>query len=307
MIDVVVVTADSREVVLECLAQLGDRRVETTVVVDNAGSDGSAAAIGEAFPATVVVRLDEARPLSFAYNRGAEQGSAELTLFLNDDVFASAGALGTLAAALEERPDAVAAAGRLVDPEGGATQREYQPRPFPTLATFLAALAGLHKVWPANPWTGSHLRRPLDETETVAVDYAPGACLLVRREAFRSVGGWDERYAFWYEDVDLARRLGRFGRVLYVPTAVFRHVGGHSGRRLSRAEMIRRSYSGALRYGETYLSGWRRRLLGTAFAFAGAVRGPLAGRHDPDLARAYRGARRAGLRLALGRAPDPGA
>jgi GT2 family glycosyltransferase len=299
VIDVVVVTANSREIVLECLAHLDDPRVEKTIVVDNAGSDGAPAAIAAAFPATVVVRLDEPRPLSFAYNRGAEQGSADLTLFLNDDVFASAGAIDRLAAALERRPDAVVAAGRLVDPRDGSTQLEYLPRRFPTLATFLASLAGLQHVWPTNPWTGGHIRDPLAESQTVEVDYAPGACLLIRRQAFQAAGGWDERYAFWYEDVDLARRLRSFGHVIYVPGAVFRHVGGHSGRRLSRAEVVRRSYSGTLRYGELHMTGWRRRLLGAAFAFSGAVKAPLAARRDPDLANAYRGVRRAGLHLAL--------
>ena len=121
------------------------------------------------------------RALSFAYNRGAEQGTAEFVLFLNDDVFASARAIDKLVASLERRPDAVAAAGRLVDPGNGSTQLEYQPRRFPTLATFLAALAGIQKLWPTNPWTGAHLRDPLDEA-------APGACLLIRRQAFQAAG-----------------------------------------------------------------------------------------------------------------------
>jgi N-acetylglucosaminyl-diphospho-decaprenol L-rhamnosyltransferase len=306
VIDVVVVTADSREVVLECLAHVQDPRIETTTVVDNAGSDGSSVAIAGAFPTIDVVRLDEPRALSFAYNRGAEQGSAAFVLFLNDDVFASASAIEALADTLEGRPDCVAAAGRLVDPENGSTQIEYQPRRFPTLVTFLASLAGLQHAWPANPWTGAHIRHLLDETETVSVDYAPGACLLIRRQAFEAAGAWDERYAFWYEDVDLARRLQRFGRILYVPTAAFRHVGGHSGRRLNRAEVVRRSYSSILLYGEKHLTGWRRRLLGTAFALSGGVKAPLAARRDPDLARAYRGIRKAGLRLALGNPLEQG-
>ena len=307
MIDVVIVTANSREIVLDCLAHVESSLVARTIVVDNAGSDGSAAAIAEAFPATNIVTLEEPRPLSSAYNRGAEAASADSLLFLNDDVFASPGAIDTLAAALDERQDAVAAAGRLVDPEDGTTQREYQPRGFPTLATFLAALAGLQDVWPTNPWTGRHLRQPLDDTETAVVDYAPGACLLVRRAAFEALGGWDERYAFWYEDVDLALRLGRFGHVLYVPTAVFGHVGGHSGRRLSRAEVVRRSYSGVLRYGEGHLPGWRRRLLGAAFALSATVKAPLVQRRDAELASAYRSVRQAGLRLARGRPLDAGA
>jgi GT2 family glycosyltransferase len=301
VIDVVIVTSNSREVVLDCLANLNSSWIATTCVVDNAGADGSLEAIASAYPRTLIVRLDEPRALSFAYNRGAERGSADFVLFLNDDVFASRNAIDGLAVALEEDKEAVAAAGRLVDARDGSTQLEYQPRGFPTLTTFLASLAGIQDMWPTNPWTGGHLRNPLSETDTVCVDYAPGACVLIRRAAFEAVRGWDERYAFWFEDVDLAWRLRPLGTLLYVPTAVFRHVGGHSGNRLSRAQVVARAYPSTLLYGEKHMIGWRRRMLGLAFAVAGGLKAPLAAKRDPELADAYRGARKAGMRLIFGR------
>jgi N-acetylglucosaminyl-diphospho-decaprenol L-rhamnosyltransferase len=262
------------------------------IVVDNGSLDGTAAALREAHPEAVVVRLVEPEGLSFAYNRGAEAGAAELILFLNDDVFATHEAISELDRVLGLRPDAVAAAGRLVDPEDGRTQAEYLPRAFPGPLELAASLLGRSR---------RHLG--LSEDETVAVDQPPGACLLVRRSVFEAVGGWDENFEFWFEDVDLARRLEPQGDVLYVPTAVFPHVGGASAARLSHAEVISRSYRGALLYAQKHLGGRGRAITAPAYALGSAIR--VLTTRDPASRRAYAGVLRDSVRLAAGRPLRP--
>lgn len=304
MIDVVVVTADSQKMVLDCLRELVGPNIASVTVVDNGSQDGTAEAVRQAFPTAQLVRLPDPQGLATAYNRGAEHGRARFILFLNDDVLAADGSIDELARALQRMEGAVAAAGRLVDPNDGETQLEYQPKTFPTAATFLASLAGLPRVWPRNPWTGRHLRRQLDEDATVVVEQPPGACLLVRREVFEAVGGWDEGYVFWYEDVDLARRLRACGDVIYVPTAVFRHVGGHSARRLSRRDVIERSYGGTLRYTGRHLDRWQQRVIGAAFAVTSAIRALVVRHSDPDLADTYRQVGRRAAGLVVGRHED---
>ena len=313
MIDAVVATRDSREMVLECVDRLRSPLLAQVVVVDNGSQDGTAEAVRDARPDVELVRVDRPASLSLAYNRGAEAGEAERILFLNDDILGTEDAIAELDRVLDERSDAAAAAGRLVDPDDRRTQVDYQPRRFPTVTSFVATLAGLERLWPHNPITGLHRRRPLDDEDVVRVDYAPGACLLVRRGDFEAVGGWDERYEFWFEDVDLCRRLGRRGSVLYVPTAPFAHVGGHSARRLSRAELVERHYRGALVYGETHFGRLRRSALGLLFAAVAGAR-LLVSRRDREQARAYRSVLRKALELLPGRgrsrrasAPPPAA
>jgi N-acetylglucosaminyl-diphospho-decaprenol L-rhamnosyltransferase len=301
VIDVVVVTADSKEMVLACLAELESPRIASITVVDNGSRDGTDEAVRNAFPSADVAHLTEPQGLSAAFNRGAEQGGARLVLFLNDDVLATEGSIEELERALESNVRAVAAAGRLVDPHDGSTQLEYQPKPFPTAATFVASLTGLPRVWPRNPWTGRLLRHPLDEHTTVVVDQPPGACLLVRRHVFETIGGWDEGYSFWYEDVDLAMRLRAHGDVIYVPTATYKHVGGYSARRLSRSEAIERSYGGSLRYAGRYFGVWQRRVVGGTFALTSSIRALMVRRRDPELAKTYRQIGRRAAALALGR------
>lgn len=288
VIDAVVATRDSRELVVECVDRLRSPLLERVIVVDNGSQDGTAAAVREARPEAVVVRLEGPEGLSHAYNRGAEAGSAELVLFLNDDVFATNESISELDRALALRPDAVAAAGRLVDPKDGRTQDAYLPRAFPGSLELAGSLLGRPR---------GHLR--LSEDETVVVDQPPGACLLVRRAVFESVGRWDEEFEFWFEDVDLARRLEPAGDVLYVPTAVFPHVGGASAARLSHAEVVGRSYRGALLYAQKHLGGRGRAITAPTYALGSAVR--VLTTRDPASRRAYAGVLRDSVRLAAGR------
>jgi N-acetylglucosaminyl-diphospho-decaprenol L-rhamnosyltransferase len=279
VIDAVVATRDSRELVLECVEHLRSTLLERVVVVDNGSEDGTAGALRASRPHVDVVRLEEPASLSAAYNRGAERGSADLVLFLNDDIVASDESIAELARVLERRRDAVAAAGRLVDPGTGETQQEYQPRRFPTLTSFAATFLGLGPRW--------QQQEALDDSTVVPVDYAAGACLLVRRSVFGEVGGWDEAFEFWYEDVDLERRLQEHGLVLYAPTAPFEHLGGYSARRLSRAQLVSRHYRGALRYGQKHFGVGGRIGVGLLFGAVGTIRMLLA-RRSPADAEAYR-------------------
>jgi N-acetylglucosaminyl-diphospho-decaprenol L-rhamnosyltransferase len=288
-VDAVVVTWNSRETALRCLEHLAAVPLERVILVDNASADGTVDAVKSGHAGVDVVALEREHGLAAAYNRGAAQGSAPQVLFLNDDVFVDVEAVRTLVAALDGRPSAVAAAGRLVDPDDRSTQAEYLPQPFPTLASLAAMLAGRGRT-PVD----------LNDVDTVVIDQPPGACLLVRRTVFDDAGGWDEDFEFWYEDVDLARRLKARGEVLYVPAAQVAHGGGQSARRLSRAQIISRHYRGALLYAYKHFPASKRTAAGLLYAVAGAVRHIS---RDPDARRAYRTVLRNGLRVAANRPP----
>ena len=288
MIDAVVATRDSRELVLDCVATLRSPLLDRVIVVDNGSKDGTAAALREARPNLQVARLEEPEGLSFAYNRGADAGSAELILFLNDDVFATDEAIAALHRAITARPEAVAAAGRLVDVADGRTQDAYLPQGFPGPVALAAALFGRPRK-----------RLELTGEETIVVDQPPGACLLVRRDAFEAVGRWDEDFEFWFEDVDLARRLQEAGEILYVPRAVFPHVGGASAARLAHAEIVSRNYRGALLYARKHLGAGGRALTAPVYGLASIAR--LVTTRDPAARRAYAGVLRNAVRLAAGR------
>jgi hypothetical protein len=273
MIDAVILTSNSRDMASRCVAHTkADPAVDRVFLVDNASADDTVAAVRAEHPEAEVIALAEHMGLAAALNRGAEAGSNPYVLYLNDDVFAAPGAVAALLAALEDRPGAVAAGGRLVN-EDLTTQDQYRPRDFPSPITLSLRLLGLDRLWPRNPLTGRHLRHPLDDETTVEADQPAGACLLVRREAVEAVGGWDARYWFWYEDVDFSRRLADTGgATLYVPSAPFRHLGGATTTRWSLPEMHRRTYYGMLLYAETHFARGGRLLVAATMAVVCLVR-----------------------------------
>jgi N-acetylglucosaminyl-diphospho-decaprenol L-rhamnosyltransferase len=266
-VDVVIPTFDARELILRCLGRLVDPAVAQIVVVDDTSTDGTSEALAERFPEARVVVLDRHRGLAHALNRGAEASAAEFILFINNDVFPVDDAISQLCKALSGNPAATSAGGRLVDLGTEHTQEAYQPRAFPGLSGLAARITGIERGWPTNPWTGQHLRSPLDSSSSTPTDrQLAGSCLLVRRNALEQVGGWDEGYWFWYEDVDLSRRLSEVGSALYVPTARFEHVGRASTNHWARHEQHRRLYHGTLRYAKQHLPRWQQVLFGILMA-----------------------------------------
>jgi N-acetylglucosaminyl-diphospho-decaprenol L-rhamnosyltransferase len=102
-------------------------------------------------------------------------------------------------------------------------------------------------IWPSNPWTASYRRERGQPMEGTA-GWLSGACLLLRREAFAQVGGFDEGYFMYFEDTDLCERLARAGwDVVYAPSATVVHQGGHAtSRHLDR--MSKAHHDSAYRY-----------------------------------------------------------
>ena len=222
MIDAVVATRDSRDLVLECVDRLRSPLLDRVIVVDNGSVDGTAEALRRARPEVLLVCTDRPEALSFAYNRGAEAGAAEFVLFLNDDVFATEDAIAVLWSGLvTEGPGRCRSRGPVRRMRDGRTQESVSSPRFPRSVLIVPrrCVIGGREGGPEFVATGSWLWTS-----------RPGACLLVRRKLFDAVGGWDEDYEFWFEDVDLARRLVSSGEILFVPGAPFPHVGGRAQR-----------------------------------------------------------------------------
>jgi len=289
MVDVVIVTNNARAMVLECLDHIRDRSIASIVVIDNASEDGTAEAVREHAPHVRLVHLDSHRGLSFAFNRGGECGSAPYVLFLNDDMFSEPGAIDRLVAVLDAHPHAVSAGGRLVDPTTLVTQDAYRPRAFPTLAGYAMSLTGLDRLWPRNPWTAPSSHRDLDDHgDPIEVDQPAGGGLLVRRSALERIGGWDEGYWFWFEDVDISRRLAAHGPALWAPDAMFRHIGGATVGRWTAAESLRRMLHGMVRYGSIHFPRSQTRALGALLVTMAVPRALLFRRLDRQKWTVYR-------------------
>jgi GT2 family glycosyltransferase len=229
LVDVVIVSYNSRATLRACVEPLAGEDWIQVIVADNASADGSLAAIAD-LPLTA---LGLARNFGFAYacNRGAEAGSAPSILFLNPDGRIEPDALRRLLAVLDGSDTVAAAAPRIRSSDG---ELELSLRRFPRLRSTYGQALFLHRLLPHASWADEVVRDPSRYERPGAPDWASGACLLVRRSAFEQVGGWDESFFLYGEDVDLCWRFSRAGqRVVFDPAATATHVGGASAPRAS--------------------------------------------------------------------------
>jgi N-acetylglucosaminyl-diphospho-decaprenol L-rhamnosyltransferase len=227
------------------------------VVVDNGSTDGSAQRLSAALPGVRVV----AAPGNVGYARGANLGiaatGAPVVAVLNGDVELAPGVAAAMIAAIEADPRLGAVGPRVLNLDGSVYP---SARSDPGLFVAAAhAVFGL--VWRTNPWTRRYRQLDVDPTRAREVDWVSGAAVWLRREALDDVGGWDERYFMYMEDVDLCLRLRRAGwRVEYQPSGEVVHVQGAStSQRPYR--MIAEHHRSVWRFAGRRYRGWRRPLL----------------------------------------------
>ena len=270
-VDVCVVTWNSADVTAAALRRTleadTDGVISSLLVHDNASTDGTPERILEDAP-EAEVRI-AAGNLGFAAGVNAliERSTAPWLLVLNSDAWPEPGALGRLVAAAEADPRVAAVAPRLETPDG---ELEESTHPFPSLRVAALSAIGLRRIvqWPHDAG------RP--------VDWAIGAALLLRREAIDDVGGFDERYFMYAEDLDWCWRARRRGwEIRLEPGAVVRHVGNVSGARRFGAERDAVAIANAIRFyrgahGPAAAGLWR------ALNAAGAVRLAIAARAQSD-------------------------
>jgi N-acetylglucosaminyl-diphospho-decaprenol L-rhamnosyltransferase len=213
------------------------------VLADNGSTDGAPEAAARRFPDVRVLRTGGNIGYGPAANAGLADRRTGWALVSNPDIRFEPGAVDELLAAAARWPRAATVGPAIRTPDG---QLYPSARDLPSLSTGIGhALLGW--VWPANPWTARYRReRELPRERTAG--WLSGSCFLVDLEAFHSVGGFDPGYFMYFEDVDLAARLGERGWLhVYAPTAVVEHEGGHATRR-DPHRMQRVHHTSALRY-----------------------------------------------------------
>ena len=185
--------------------------------------------------------LDDANDDSLAGGTLAD----DFVLLTNPDVQFHDGAIDELLACAARHPTAAAIGPRIIEADGSTYP---SARALPSLVDGIGH-AILADLWPANPFSARYRQGQDMETEREA-GWLSGSCLLVRREAFARVGGFDERYFMYFEDTDLGDRFARAGYSnIYCPSARISHAQGHSTEEASvSATMLRVHHQSAARY-----------------------------------------------------------
>jgi len=242
-VSAVVVNYRSAELTLDCVASLRSDGVRDLIVVDGDSGDGCGPLLSATDPDARFVQLGANRGYGAAANAGVAHSTGWAVVVCNPDIVVEPGTVAALAGALERDPGLAVVGPRIDRPDG---TRYPSARAFPSLID--AAGHGLVGLFTTdNPWSRRYLRP--DAREAGPVDWVSGAFFVVRRTAWEAVGGFDEAYFMFMEDVDLCWRLHRAGwGVSYEPAGRVLHLEGAS-RATVPYRMIVAHHRSILRYG----------------------------------------------------------
>lgn len=247
MISVVVVNYNAGPLLGACVGSLlASEGVEAEViVVDNGSTDGSLDALPE-IPMLHVERLGRNTGFAAACNVGAAFAKGKLLLFLNPDSAVEPEALARLAEAFEGRSEIGMAGGLVLNPDG--TEQRGCRRRSPDVVRAWREFSGR-----ARRGEGVNVAdEPLPAVPT-EVEAISGACMMLPRAVFDTLGGWDDGYFLHAEDLDLCRRVRDQGlTILFVPAARAVHRQGSCSR--SRPVFVEwHKHRGMRRYFERHL------------------------------------------------------
>ncbi len=221
-VSVIVVTWNARHYVERCLDHLANQEPHELLVVDNGSTDGTREMLRERIlPGAQFILLDNPG-FGTANNVAAARASGRYLLLLNGDCELAPDAITKLADYLGRSPAVCAVGPKLHTPDGSAQRSAGR---VPTLFTELLNKTMLHWALPyyTYGWWGF--------TGTRKVGWLTGACVMVRADAFRAVGGFDESFFMFMEDVDLCVRLRTEGELHFTDRAQALHHGGQSSMR----------------------------------------------------------------------------
>lgn len=230
-LSIIIVTYNSRRDIEKCLASLRDNsrgaRVEI-IVCDNASSDGTADFIVQHFPAVNLIRSAHNLGFGRANNLAAQHAHGRFFLLLNPDTWVEEDLAAAIVNFLDTHPEAGGCTPQHLNPDG--TIQVGAIRELPTVESLFYQKTGLAYVFPHSRRFGRYCMTWWDHDEVREVEQA-GACLALRREVFQQVGGFDESYFMYFEDVELCHAVRAAGyKIFFLSYARVYHIGGQSAK-----------------------------------------------------------------------------
>ncbi|MGK9477440.1 glycosyltransferase [Melioribacter sp. OK-6-Me] len=202
------------------------------IVVDNASEDGSVEAIKAKFPEVVLIVNEKNVGFGAANNIALKKARGKYLLLLNPDTIVKEDTFSKMIEFFEKNPDAGIAGCKVLNPDG--TLQLACRRSFPGPWTSFTKVMGLSSLFPKSKFFARYNLTYLDENQTYEVDAVSGAFLMMRREVYEKIGGFDPQFFMYGEDLDLCYRAQKAGyKVYYVHSTEIFHYKGESTKRSS--------------------------------------------------------------------------
>jgi GT2 family glycosyltransferase len=240
---VIIVNYNTQQLLADCLDSLLAAESPPAgleiVVVDNHSTDGSVAMVQADYPTVRLLANEENVGFATANNQGTAVSQAPYLLFLNSDTRVEPRALVEPLTYLQQQPQVGAITVRLVYPTGERDPDNH--RGFPTPWNALCHFTGLSRLLPHSPRFNGYFQSFQDFDETHTVPVIAGSFMMMPRFLFDELGGWDETYFFYGEDIDFCYRINQAGyEVVYYPhVTVLHYKGASSGLRKESTDIAR--------------------------------------------------------------------
>lgn len=258
-LSILLVNWNTREMTLECLRSLfreTSRTAIEVILVDNASSDGSAEAIATEFPEVILMAEPVNHGFGRATNLQAKVARGEKLLLLNTDTVVLDGAIDALMDFSRQRPRAMIWGGRTLFADWTLNPTSCWTRPTPW-NQFTEALC-LSALFPKSRWLNPRTMPGWARDSEREVDIVTGCLLLIGRNLWERLGGFNERYFMYGEEVDLCLRARQFGaRPAITPNATIIHYGG--GSTTNSSQKICRGSAAQIQLAQDHFpKGWKR-------------------------------------------------
>lgn len=240
-LSVIIVSFNTCQLLDDCLASLlaadppeGGFEI---IVVDNASNDGSQEMLRQKYPQVQLLALEANLGFSAANNRGTAVAKGSAILFLNSDTKLTEQAIVQPLQYLEDNPRTGAITVRLVYPDGQRDPDNH--RGFPTPWNALCHFTGVSRLFPNKPRLNGYFQSYVDFSQTHTVDVIAGSFMMMPHFLVDDLGGWDETYFFYGEDIDFCYRIHEAGyEIVYYPhVEVLHYKGASSGLRKESADI----------------------------------------------------------------------
>lgn len=223
-LSICIVTWNGRDLLRACLESIPRRHDFETILVDNASNDGTAQMVEQEFPWVRLIANDQNLMYAKGNNQAFEVATGEHILMLNPDTELEPDALDNALAILESRPDVGAVGGLQRFPDGTI---QSSLRGFPSPSALFFETTGLARLFPRSKKLNAYRMRWFKYDQEIEVDQPMATFLMTRRIVIEQVGGMDERFPLFFNDVDWCYRVKQAGwKILFSPNVRLLHHGG---------------------------------------------------------------------------------
>ncbi|SDM71516.1 Glycosyltransferase, GT2 family [Paenibacillus jilunlii] len=232
-VSIIVLNYNTCRLTMDCLRSVYDSEtnfVYEIILIDNNSRDDSVEKISREFPGVMLIANSENVGYARGNNQGMEVASGRYVLLLNSDTVVLKDTLQTMISFMDDRPDLGASGCKVILPDGSLDKA--CKRGFPTPSASFYYAFGFSKLFPDRPRFNGYQLGYLDPDQDYPVDCLVGAFMLLRRETIEQVGGLDEDFFMYGEDLDWCFRIKEAGwGIYYYPKTSIIHLKGGSARR----------------------------------------------------------------------------